>query len=294
MTRTDIHRPSQIQPEDYEFVAIEVQKIEGYADVKAIIAEREMIQAHMARTGGTYSQHAHGGNCHVCGAHAVYTVLFYHALTNAYIRTGEECADKLMIGDTRMFRSRLKGLRKTLANARKLQAGKQKAQVTLADAGLDGAWELYNTDPQDSDRYEEVTIRDIVGKLVKYGSISERATSFLGSLLDRIANRDKIAAQRAAEYEAAAEVPFADDERATMRGKILTLRNDDFGHVKMLVQHADGWKLWGTLPASLDDLLLSDQLARGDEVEFTATIKRSDRDPKFGFYRRPSKARKVA
>lgn len=32
----------------------------------------------------------------------------------------------------------------------------------------------------------------------------------------------------------------------------------------------------------------------GDEVEFTATIKRSDRDPKFGFYSRPSKARKVA
>ncbi len=35
-------------------------------------------------------------------------------------------------------------------------------------------------------------------------------------------------------------------------------------------------------------------IERGDRVRFTATLTPSDRDPKFGFYKRPSKAAFVA
>ncbi|MCP4994759.1 MAG: hypothetical protein GY934_13410 [Gammaproteobacteria bacterium] len=68
--RRDIHRPSAINVEDYEFVALECIKIEFFGDCE--LARRE-------RTGGKWSSHAHGGNCHICGAWMGYSVAFYHA-----------------------------------------------------------------------------------------------------------------------------------------------------------------------------------------------------------------------
>jgi hypothetical protein len=53
----------------------------------------------------------------------------------------------------------------------------------------------------------------------------------------------------------------------------------------MLVEHADGWKVWGTIPASLI------KAHRGDKVRFDTAITRSDRDPKFGFFSRPKYGR---
>jgi hypothetical protein len=43
--------------------------------------------------------------------------------------------------------------------------------------------------------------------------------------------------------------------------------------------------VWGTVPASIDNV------QRGALVEFTATVQVSDNDPKFGFFKRPSKAK---
>jgi hypothetical protein len=82
-------------------------------------------------------------------------------------------------------------------------------------------------------------------------------------------------------------VPVANG-RMVVRGKVLTVKTTEgfYGvQTKMLVQHADGWKVWGTVPS-----MILDGLTRGDEVEFTATVKVSDDDPKFGFFSRPAKA----
>ena len=78
--RTDVHAPSRINPEDYEWVGIEYKKQDGdpLGDAMELKWMREQIERHMKKTGGDYSNHEHGGNCHVCGAHCIYTVLFYH------------------------------------------------------------------------------------------------------------------------------------------------------------------------------------------------------------------------
>ena len=76
---------------------------------------------------------------------------------------------------------------------------KRKAQATLADVGLSQAWEIYTATNADGHRWEENTISDIVGKLVKYGSISEKQQAFIGTLLAKIAARPVIDAARAAE-----------------------------------------------------------------------------------------------
>jgi hypothetical protein len=98
-----------------------------------------------------------------------------------------------------------------------------------------------------------------------------------------------MAAKRAAERESAAPVPFANDERATIRGVVLAIKHpaeDDFAPVRMLVSHADGWKIWGTLPGCFDDSV------KGKEIEFSAKIRRTD-DSKFAFFSRPTKAKIV-
>lgn len=284
MARTDIHRPSVIVPADYAYVAIQTMKCEGLGDLAFLQFQREQLRQHMEMTGGDYSQHYHGGGCHICGARCLYRVVFHHAPTNVYICTGMDCADKLEWdeGDGEKFRAQVK-------HALERKAGKEKAAAILADKGLDLAWLVFDAEPATTDRREEGIIRDIVGKLVQYGNISDAQTAFLRKLVDAIGRRAELDAQRAAEHEAAASLPAAG--RIAIKGEVVSIKRADGINLfsdRMIVKHADGWKVMGTLPAALDDAKV------GDVVEFSAAIKPSDRDPKFGFFSRPTKARKVA
>lgn len=90
--------------------------------------------------------------------------------------------------------------------------------------------------------------------------------------------------ERAREYANAEEVP---EGRLEVSGEILALKTQDgyFGpEHKMLIKDKRGFKLWGTRPSSLYGV------ERGDHVSFMATAERSSDDPKFGFYKRPTKA----
>jgi hypothetical protein len=315
--RTDVHCPSKIAPSDYEYVG---QECEKDTCPELVLEMRRRIQEHMARTGGTYSHHEHGGNCAVCGSvNAIYTVLFWHKPSNTYIRTGQDCAAKIdasLDGEMSLFR-------KHVGEGIDALAGKRKAQAVLAEAGLSQCWTIFTSpfpaqapNPEDygynaangammspeQDRayraaykaydremrkYEpESIIQEMIGKLVKYGSISEKQVNFLRSLLDRINNRAAREAQRAAESVQAADCPSG---RIEIVGEVLSFKvtDTDFGQVtKMLVRHESGWKVWGTCPSSL----ACDQ---GDVISFVATITVSREDKKFGFFSRPSKSRMV-
>jgi len=276
-TRTDIHRPSAITPEDYSFIGCDY-----YGPNYGENLDRQFIRKHMDRTGGKYSTHHHGGSCHVCGASAMYVAIYHHAKTNTYIVTGEDCASKMDTGEAIAFRS----LRKRIAAERKADKGVKKAVETLKAANLTAAWEIYK-DANRVDKYEENTIRDIVSKLVRYGTISEKAEGFMRSLIEKIAKRAEIEAERARATEAALPVPMT-DARILIKGKVLSVKVVDgyYGRqTKILVQHADGWKIWGTAPCHCD---------RGDEIEFCAKIERSDKDEKFGFFSRPTKPRIIS
>ena len=279
--RIDIHRPSVIITTDYQFVGFEGLPPDGdmMNNLQTVIEERIRIRAHMDSTGGTYSHHAHGGNCHVCGAGAIYTALFFHRPSNVYIRTGLDCARKLddaVNGDE--FRS-------NIARGMEARAGKRKAAALLATHGLERALTIANAD--DGQHYEERVIGEIVSRLIHYGDISEKQIAFVRSLISRIDNRAQILAQRAAEKEAAAPIPLADG-RIEITGEILTIKEREFGSPAILVRHSTGWKLWGSLPSAISSA------QRGDVVTFSAAIKASENDPKFGFFTRPTKAKVVA
>ena len=187
---------------------------------------------------------------------------------------------------------RFKAIRDAVTAAREAKAGKLKAQGILAEAGLSQAWEVFQAvqagQPYDRDAN---TIADIVGKLVRYGSASDKQLSFVGSLLHRIANRATIEAQRAAEKAAAQDCPTG---RVTIEAEVIkTEVREGFGGrdaIKLLCKAAGGFMLWGTCPSDLQIVQVGEvqrALTRGDKISLTATVTPSDKDSKFGFYKRP-------
>lgn len=280
--RTDIHRPSVIVPEDYDYVATL-----GDSEFGLARAEMEAFNAHRLRTGGRMSDHAHGGSCHVCGALALYRVIWYHHPTNSYIATGFDCADKLGGGDPEVF----KRLKDEAARARKAKAGKEKAKLVLADKGMLRAWEISNLEWDSSNNHRSI-ITDLVGKLIRYGDLSEKQFTFLGKLIDLHDNweerKAQIEAERKAQRDAAQPIPF-NNQRGTITGKVLSIKKveNDYGIMtKILVVSDEGWKVYGSAPTSL----MREGLEKGCVVRFDAKVAVSEDDEKFGFFSRPTKA----
>lgn len=312
MTRTDVHRPSAINPSDYRFVAFDHVKIEDLGSCEYAREQRERIQEDMQETGGSYSSHEHGGNCMVCGnANATYTVLFHHDATNTYVRMGQDCAEKceMSCGDWN-------GFRKAIHDAIEAKAGKRKAEAVLAEAGLDAAWTLHESeiphctcewsesDVNGNYKYdwgfiypdnpctcpregrEEHTVRDVVGKLVKYGSISEGQVKLVRINLDRIVHRGEYEAKRMAEKAAAASCPTG---RVTISGVVLKeeLRDSEFGtQHKMFFKADEGYTIWASVPG-LGKYLEAPSIVRGTRLTMKITLSPARDDPKHSFGSRP-------
>lgn len=288
MKRTDTHRPSIIVPEDYFFIACDY--LGGGLEAIGFLGEREAFRAHMRMTDGKFAAHHNSGTCHICGARALYIARFHHTTTNTYIQTGMDCAEKMGIGDPILFRN----FRKRVKEGLKTRRGKLRAREFLAKefgTQADHVWSIYeNPERKDTDVMprEEATIWDVVGKLVKYGSISGPQCNLIAKLLARIDERPAIEAARAAEMATALPVPQVDG-RIKICGTVISTRveSSPYGDTrKILVKHADGWKVWGTCPRELCD---AGDAIKGATVEFVAAITRSPKDEKFGFFNRPTK-----
>lgn len=305
MARTDVHRPSEINPEDYEYVCVQYLWTTGNDALGEAMYNREQKEiffAHKEKTGGKFAAIEHGGTCYCCGAHARFVARYYHSKTNSYVDLGERCAVKLDEGETDAFRT----LRRSVANARAAIAGKRKAKAILSDEGLTQAWELFESKKY-SDIREESTALDIVGKVVQYGQISDKQVELVKNLLNYLSNKERIDAERKAQREAekAAAAPCPSG-RVKITGVILSTKAKEhqFGvDVKVLVKDDTGFTVWGNLPIDLSDLVEWVQVDRFDDlkeprlkvksprVEFVATITPSTNDTKFGFFKRPSKAK---
>jgi len=291
MKRKDIHRPSEINPEDYYFVALNCHKLEP-DDLTDLAQWREVFRNHQKATGASFSGHQDNGGCDICGANCVYTAIFYHEKTNKYIEVGTICAEKLDMGDARQF----KNFRTACKSATELKAGKKKAKATLVEKEMFTAWYHYISKeilPQ-YPANKVYIVRDIVGKLVQYGSLSEKQFDFLKSLLEQIENWDAIQKRREEEKAKAEDCPTG---KVAIKGSVVSTKwHDDFynGRTVMTVKTKEGYLIWGTVPSSLlwDEEGLAIDL-KGKDVEFNANLTPSDSDSKFGFFKRPSKAKIV-
>lgn len=213
MTRTDIHRPSVINPAEYEFVAVKyIGSSERGAEIT--LGSAQVIGEHIRATGGKYSTHNHGGTCMVCGAGAMYLAVWHHAPTNTYICTGEDCALKMDLhgADFQSARAEVK-------RTKTFRTGKARAEHELAERNLTQAWAIYSATARDDFEYEERTIADLVSKLVQYGSLSDKQWAFMDRLFAQIDGRAAKAAARAAEAAQSQHIGTV-GERITIEGTI--------------------------------------------------------------------------
>jgi hypothetical protein len=191
MSRTDAHRPSAINPDEYDFVACDYY---GPWGGQIHLQDRINFRNHMARTGGLMATKHNTGTCHICGAAAMYVAKYHHLPSNTYIVTGLDCAMKLDMGDADLFKS----FKKSIHKQREAEKGKARAKETLALLGLSRAWVLYDHGYDNSWKREEPIIQSIVEKLVRYGNMSEKQVTLIFKLLSDIDGRAERAAKAAA------------------------------------------------------------------------------------------------
>lgn len=275
--RTDIHRPSAINPGDYDYVGIWYDPSESEVVGGSLLLrmERDDIEAHMRRTGGRWASHSHGGTCFCCGAMALYLAVFHHPGTNEYIQVGERCTEKLGKEFDQEFRS----VRTAVQLSKESIAKRNRISEFLSANNLQKAQEIYEQN-QNWDTFEEKTIVDIMGKLMRWGAISPKQLEFLKTLIYRVENRAAVEAERAAEKASAQDCPSG---RVDIVGTVVSTREVDgqYGTVlKMFLKTAEGYTLWGTVPKGL-------MVEKGQEVSFRATVEPSHTDPKHGFFSRP-------
>jgi hypothetical protein len=104
----------------------------------------------------------------------------------------------------------------------------------------------------------------------------------------RKANREAREAKRLA---TAVDVP---EGKIEVSGEIVGVKFTDSqfgGSFKMIVESDEGYKLYGTIPNSLLEIVEHITELKGKRVQFNATVFQSSRDSKFGFFKRPTKSK---
>ena len=275
--RTDVHRPSAMDPEAYE--------LEGFADFHGLDGYRptrrisELVDEGY-HFGGDYGGGA--GACGHCGAHIRYAALMSHKKSMTLIWVGEQCLDNRF--DSGMTKDEFQRMRK-LARLNSERRAKSEKIAELCEAHPLLAWLTYwGTDSQ-----AELGsfLSSLAWKLDKYGELSPRQIETAEAAIVRETNwrveREERQAREDAEPKT--EVP---EGRQVVTGEVLSTKwveNDFGGSTKMLVKDDRGFKVWGTVPSAIVF-----DVEKGSRVSFTATLKRSDDDECFGFSSRPTKA----
>jgi hypothetical protein len=317
--RADKFRPSVIDPTKFEFVGhhylgpISDDFAESGICEEMAEEQRNLEEHQAAHPGYTVAGHKWPGQCDCCGARYMWGATFHTAETNTYISIGGICAGKLRLGSPEA----MKTFREQVNTWKIHRERVEKARAYLTTVNLLAMLDMYlvpndqaERELSDYDRFPYNTLRDMCGKVVQWGNgLSEKQRAFASKLLQQIADRPAREAERAAKDANRKPIP-AFIKRATIEGVVISAKwveggwQDERGHernffqpscLKIVIEHADGWKVWGTAPESLapESYVSGEGRAewiKGKRVRLDARITVSDKDDKFGFFKRPTKA----
>ncbi len=300
--RNDIHSPKNIVPADYEFVAMASRSEDVSPDVE--------FCNHKHLTGATFSNHQTNGGCDVCGTQHMDYAIFHHLPTNEYITTGMTCASYLDSQLDDAFKAQGKERRAAksrMMRRQSLEAVMPAKSIAYVDKILGDNWSNkmmldiltaagVEASPEDwtNNCYwgkqlwkQADIIRDIAGNATKR-DLSEKQVAFLIAMTERMpATVIKYNARKEDDAARKALLSPVVEGRGVISGEVVSIKWQDTqygGCYKMLLKDDRNFKVWGTVPAALEDV------ARGDRVTMTATLAKSDDDETFGFYSRPTKA----
>jgi hypothetical protein len=298
-TRTDVHAPSNLVTEDYEFVACGYFGTAGEPGYSPLASDEGR---HLIDEGWAFGENHSAGGCYHCGARIKYYAILKHLPSHTLVRVGEQCLDNRFDRSTAEFHQ----LRKQAQLDREQQRIKNERLAWFAiDPDREVAFGWAMTKVQDGHYGYEGMRHSFVSKINRYGSTSDK---FVKAIMRDMVRTEAREEQRAVEQEQLMPVV---EGRGQIEGQIISVKwqdNDFGGRVVMTVKDDRGFLVWGTVPRPLvDDLdrLSYDPKAHGYEtpaatyaefvrknevrVRFTATVEKSDRDESFGFFKRPTK-----
>ena len=293
MQRTDTHRPSTINPAEYEYVGSFVLNPPVDPDGNPMVDDD--MSPYFAPYGDdrTYydllaPNYSLGrpredvGQCDHCGAYINYHAVYCHAPTGEHIIVGHDCADNTLGWSDRRSLDLARQKRATEAARKNAAEEKQRRE------NIENTRRLFPDAVALLETYEGSNsfIQDVAGRFTRFGTTKRieggdhGAQSKVMAAVLKAHQRDL---DREAEQADAADVR---EGRYEIEGVVLStkLQESDYGSTwKMLVKQDDGARVWGSIPAEID-------ADKGDRVKFTARVKQSPRDTKFGFFSRPTKA----
>ncbi len=284
--RIDPHTPSNFDPLAYEYVCDVYQGTDE--DILAAY-DGEMKIFNQIPEGQLFEgNHESNYTCDHCGTYFSYGVCFLHKPTGLHVVFGWECAkERVGVSDKSKFqRNRAAQI---IRAKRQAKLNDEAVEKFLADGHEDlrGALSGYNAD-------QHHILNDMAHKLRKYGDLSEAQVALARKLVDEEKNRAARKAEQAAAdaaYEAN-KTPVVLGRGIVIEGTILSAyrKETSYGHTwKMIVLDDRQFKVWGTIPSALMDLVYGKEL-RGARVRFSATVTGGGDDESFGFFKNPRKA----
>lgn len=305
MTRTDIHRPTTVEPTDYTFVdAYELSDREGNTDLRHFTKDVDTLLARGLRIADHLDQSYWAGVCGTCGQRGLtYVALMIHKTTGEFMVVGSTCisttfesarlsldAKQAAAAQARKEAKLLKAFNAAVAAEPVLAAAVAKLEQLHAIEGFQ--W-----------RKNEHTLKEIVTACRRYGNgLSERQTPYVASLItwidESIARVAKWAAEREAQQASASDAPTG---RVVVTGKVIKAewREGVMGNdtMKITVLTDAGYMVWCSLPSDFkytDDMYTQPKDIKGKRIQMTVTLTPSEKDPKFAFGKIPKKASFVA
>jgi hypothetical protein len=305
MTRTDIHSPKNFDPATYTYIGsfdnfpapgtfvsntrddydTQFGRVEGALN----FAHAEYIGARrlMSEQGAKIHFDSDEGNsqCDHCGARIRYVSIFKHT-SDELIAVGDTCAAERFGCDSRREYD-IKRLREVAASQRESAKAFGKASEFLNEVAPELVeWML----TPEAEKVGGIFL-DISRKLIRFGSISEKQVAFCGKLLQDYFQRQRNGGRTDRELQYDAEREAAEDcpnGRVAITGVVLkeSYQESDFGEtLKLTIKDDRGFMVYVTCPSSI-----SNNVGKGSRLTMMVTLQQSDRDAKFGFGKRPSKA----
>lgn len=279
--RTDIHRPSapEFDPEAYTCLGtFELGRVGAKARTIALAAA--------TADGHTFAPSQRGRQCGHCGAHLTYAALMLHR-NGDLIWVGETCLDGRFAG-TRADFDRLRQDSKAVREAEKRAA---LFVVHLVDAVTRSPVleVLGNTDAMANELAYSLEFASSVREQLHRKPASEKQVTALAAAIEK----DRAHQAARAEEETGPRIPVPVGQQ-DVAGVVQSVKPapgysyDSPDVMKMLVVDERGFRVYGTIPASLLRMAEGATNLVGRIVEFSAVLKASNGDDEsFGFFSQP-------
>jgi hypothetical protein len=216
-------------------------------------------------------------HCTHCGAALLGGAVYQHD-SGEHIIIGSTCAGRLDFESAGEIQAAHQANRMYLAGLRKAIRKSERWSVEIRF--LEAA-----RDDESMGDWERGIAEDMLRKLSKYGSLSDKQIEFIHRIVrEHPEKQAKRKAREEAEAARKATAPDWESGRYPIEGTVMSIKwvENAWGcAVKCLIQLEDGRRCWGSVPSSLE-------VDKGDEMAITASFTPSPDDTKFAFFKRPT------